>query len=104
VQWITLFDHPDDDIYDGLLEEDDEEVPRMKLEFLVEEVDHSRASDVSRTGVREKAGTAQSKASATNGRESTKTMTQKVGTAMQTRTTSGNGRTGSGRPGSGRGG
>jgi len=29
VQWITLFDHPDDDIYDGILQEDDEEVPRV---------------------------------------------------------------------------
>jgi len=37
-QWITLFDHPDDDIYDGILGEDDEEVPRVLLEFLVDEV------------------------------------------------------------------
>ena len=29
IQWITLFDHPDDDIYDGLLQENDEEVPRI---------------------------------------------------------------------------
>jgi len=29
VSWITLFDHPDDDIYDGVLGEDDDEVPRV---------------------------------------------------------------------------
>jgi hypothetical protein len=48
VQWITLFDHPDDDIYDGLLNEDDEEVPRVQLEFLVEEGDltSKRSSEV----------------------------------------------------------
>jgi hypothetical protein len=34
-----MFDHPDDDIYDGILQEDDEEVPRVQLEFVVEEVD-----------------------------------------------------------------
>lgn len=37
VQWITLFDHPDDDLYDGDLGDDDEEVPRVKIEFTVEE-------------------------------------------------------------------
>ena len=36
-QWITFFDHPDDDQYDGILGEDDEEVPRMLIEFVVEE-------------------------------------------------------------------
>ena len=41
-QWITLFDHPDDDIYDGILNEDDEEVPRVKMEFVVEEVGESK--------------------------------------------------------------
>ena len=30
-QWITLFDHPDDDEYDGNLEEDDEEIPRVHV-------------------------------------------------------------------------
>ena len=48
-QWITFFDHPDDDIYDGILNDDDEEVPRIYLEFLVEEVDTSksvRSSDI----------------------------------------------------------
>lgn len=38
MQWITLFDHPDDDVYDGLLGEDDEEVPRIQVEFFLEEV------------------------------------------------------------------
>jgi hypothetical protein len=37
-QWITLFDHPDDDVYDGILLENDEEVPRVQLEFVVTEV------------------------------------------------------------------
>jgi hypothetical protein len=49
-QWITLFDHPDDDIYDGILNDDDDEVPRVQIEFLVEEVDptkNARASDIS---------------------------------------------------------
>lgn len=39
VQWITLFDHPDDDIYDGILTESDEEVPRVKIEFIVTEAE-----------------------------------------------------------------
>ncbi len=47
-QWITFFDHPDDDIYDGILNEDDEEVPRIKLEFSVEDVGENRASQPSR--------------------------------------------------------
>jgi len=37
VQYITLFDHPDDDQYDGVLGTDDEEVPRVQIEFVVEE-------------------------------------------------------------------
>ena len=37
VQWVTLFDHPDDDVYDGILGEDDDEVPRVKIEFHIEE-------------------------------------------------------------------
>ncbi len=28
-QWITLFDHQDDDEYDGEMGENDEEVPRL---------------------------------------------------------------------------
>jgi hypothetical protein len=37
VQWITIFDHPDDDQYDGFLGEDDAESPRIKVEFMVED-------------------------------------------------------------------
>jgi hypothetical protein len=37
IQWITLFDHPDDDVYDGVLGEDDEETPRIRVEFSVED-------------------------------------------------------------------
>lgn len=36
-QWVTLFDHPDDDVYDGILGEDDDEVPRVLLEFVVDD-------------------------------------------------------------------
>jgi hypothetical protein len=35
-QWITLFDHPDDDMYDGVLGEDDDEEPRLLIEFVVD--------------------------------------------------------------------
>ena len=35
--WITLFDHPDDDVYDGVIGEDDDEIPRVFLEIIVEE-------------------------------------------------------------------
>ena len=35
--WVTLFDHPDDDIYDGVVGEDDDEVPRIYLEIIVED-------------------------------------------------------------------
>ena len=35
--WITLFDHPDDDVYDGVIGEDDDEIPRVYLEIMVEE-------------------------------------------------------------------
>ena len=36
-QYVTLFDHPDDDVYDGILGEDDDEVPRVLIEFFLEE-------------------------------------------------------------------
>lgn len=31
--WVTLFDHEDDDLYDGVLAEDDEEAPRIRISF-----------------------------------------------------------------------
>ncbi len=37
VNWVTLFDHPDDDIYDGIIGEDDDELPRIQMEFVVTE-------------------------------------------------------------------
>jgi hypothetical protein len=43
-QWITFFDHPDDDIYDGILNEDDDEVPRVRLEFSVEDVGDNKGN------------------------------------------------------------
>lgn len=73
-----MFDHPDDDIYDGILEEDDEEVPRVQLEFLIEEVDHQQRASDTRSGVRDKAGTAQSNKGAAV-KESKTTVTQKMG-------------------------
>jgi hypothetical protein len=44
-----LFDHPDDDIYDGILREDDDEEPRIYIDFIVEESDSrtNRPSDIS---------------------------------------------------------
>jgi hypothetical protein len=36
VQWITLFDHLDDDEYDGDLTESDEELPRVQFMFNIE--------------------------------------------------------------------
>lgn len=32
-QWITLFEDPDDDLYDGTLGEDDDEIPRINVTF-----------------------------------------------------------------------
>ena len=32
-QWVTLFDDPSDDLFDGELGEDDEDVPRIHLTF-----------------------------------------------------------------------
>lgn len=34
--WITLFDHPEDDEYDGDLRYDDEEAPRVLFSFSLE--------------------------------------------------------------------
>lgn len=36
-QWITLFDHFDDDEYDGDFGENDEETPRVQFLFSIEE-------------------------------------------------------------------
>ena len=36
-QWITLFDDVNDDEYDGVLGEDDEEDPKILVEFRVDE-------------------------------------------------------------------
>ena len=35
-QWITLFDHLDDDEYDGDFGDNDEETPRVQFLFTVE--------------------------------------------------------------------
>lgn len=42
VQWMTLFDHPDDDEYDGILNEDDTETPRIQCEFSIVEEDDGK--------------------------------------------------------------
>lgn len=36
-QWLTIFDTLDDDIFDGVLGEDDEEIPRIKVRFEIKE-------------------------------------------------------------------
>jgi hypothetical protein len=45
IQWVTLFDHPDDDTYDGTLGEDDDETPRIKVEIVVEDGGAIRANE-----------------------------------------------------------
>ena len=37
-QWITLFDEPEDDEFDGDLEEDDEDLPRIHCTFSITQV------------------------------------------------------------------
>ena len=37
-QWITLFDSPEDDEFDGELEENDEDLPRIEVTFSITEV------------------------------------------------------------------
>lgn len=37
-QWITLFDSPEDDEFDGELEEHDEDMPRIDCTFSITEV------------------------------------------------------------------
>ena len=90
MQWITLFDHPDDDIYDGLLNENDEEVPRIQFEFVIDEIDAKKPAP-SNTDF-----TAKARPATAAGASS------KVGQAMKNKTN----RPGSGgavnRPGSGR--
>jgi len=34
--WVTLFDDPEDDLFDGKLNEDDREFPRILLEFFID--------------------------------------------------------------------
>lgn len=36
-QWITLFEHEDDDEYDGEMGLDDDEDPRIKIRFITEQ-------------------------------------------------------------------
>jgi len=41
--WITLFDHPEDDEYDGDLVEQDEEQPRLRLSLSIDQDNPSPA-------------------------------------------------------------
>jgi len=41
-QWITLFDHEDDDIYDGEMGLDDEEAPMVRMVFEIEKEEAPR--------------------------------------------------------------
>jgi len=36
-QWITLFEHEDDDEYDGSMGENDDEEPRILVNFLIQQ-------------------------------------------------------------------
>lgn len=62
-QWITLFDHPDDDVYDGLLGEDDEETPRIRVEFSVED---AHSTNLGNSFTPNKSGVSQPIATTTN--------------------------------------
>ena len=45
-QWITVFDDPADDSYDGVFGEDDEEKPRILVNFqLVDSLSATRSQD-----------------------------------------------------------
>ena len=37
-QWITLFDDPEDDEFDGDLEVDDEDLPKIHVSFSITEI------------------------------------------------------------------
>jgi hypothetical protein len=45
-QWITLFDHIDDDEYDGDLCENDEEPPRVQFSFNVERETSAKPGEI----------------------------------------------------------
>jgi hypothetical protein len=45
-QWITIFDHIDDDEYDGDLCENDEEYPRVQFSFNVERETSAKPNEV----------------------------------------------------------
>ena len=44
-QWITLFDDPEDDEFDGDLEEDDEDHPKLLVSFAITEVQQTGKSN-----------------------------------------------------------
>jgi len=46
-QWITLFDDIDDDMYDGTLGDDDEELPRILIKFETQEITDKVSHDTS---------------------------------------------------------
>ena len=48
LQWITLFDHLEDDEYDGDFTEEDEEMPRIQLMFNIHNYQHSNTTPVTR--------------------------------------------------------
>ena len=48
VQWITLFDHIEDDEYDGDFTEEDEDMPRIQVMFQIHNYQHSNTMPVTR--------------------------------------------------------
>lgn len=48
-QWITLFDDPEDDEYDGDLEENDEDHPKILISFAITEVQFGPGGEVVET-------------------------------------------------------
>ena len=51
-QWITLFDDPEDDEYDGDLEENDEDHPKLHISFAITEVQYGPAGEVVQTSIK----------------------------------------------------
>ena len=49
LQWLTLFDHLEDDEYDGDLTEEDEEMPRIQVMFQINKYQQSNSMPVTRT-------------------------------------------------------
>jgi len=49
-QWMTLFDDPEDDEFDGDLEEDDPDFPKILITFSITEVSYGAGGEVIQEG------------------------------------------------------